>query len=111
RHAGVRADPRAGLRQEDRRGPTVVDQVRSPCGGPLPRRGGRGRARRGGRAFLMAAALELRDLHAAYGRIEVLHGVDLIVPEASVFALLGPNGAGKTTTLKTVDGRLRPGRG
>jgi len=59
----------------------------------------------------MAAALELRDLHAAYGRIEVLHGVDLVVPEASVFALLGPNGAGKTTTLKTVDGRLRPTRG
>ena len=59
----------------------------------------------------MAAALELRDLHAAYGRIEVLHGVDLVVPEASVFALLGPNGAGKTTTLKTIDGRLRPTRG
>src|SRR5438128_11237915 len=59
----------------------------------------------------MAAALELRDLHAAYGRIEVLHGVDLVVPEASVFALLGPNGASKTTTLKTIDGRLRPGRG
>ena len=59
----------------------------------------------------MGAALELRDLHAAYGRIEVLHGVDLVVPEASVFALLGPNGAGKTTTLKTVDGRLRPSRG
>src|SRR5437763_16486510 len=56
----------------------------------------------------MAPALELRDLHAAYGRIEVLHGVDLVIPEASVFALLGPNGAGKTTTLKTVDGRLRP---
>ena len=34
----------------------------------------------------MAAALELRDLKAAYGRIEVLHGVHLIVPEASVFA-------------------------
>ena len=59
----------------------------------------------------MAAALELRDMHAAYGRIEVLHGVDLVVPEASVFALLGPSGAGKTTTLKTVDGRLRPTRG
>jgi len=59
----------------------------------------------------MTAALELRDLKAAYGRIEVLHGVNLIVPEASVFALLGPNGAGKTTTLKVVDGRLRPTAG
>jgi branched-chain amino acid transport system ATP-binding protein len=59
----------------------------------------------------MAAALELRDLKASYGRIAVLHGVNLVVPEASVFALLGPNGAGKTTTLKVVDGRLRPTAG
>jgi branched-chain amino acid transport system ATP-binding protein len=59
----------------------------------------------------MTAALELRDMYAAYGRIEVLHGVDLVVPEASVFALLGPNGAGKTTTLKAIDGRLHPTRG
>jgi branched-chain amino acid transport system ATP-binding protein len=59
----------------------------------------------------MTAALELRDLYASYGRIEVLHGVDLLVPEGSVFALLGPNGAGKTTTLKTIDGRLRATRG
>ncbi|MCU1450635.1 MAG: transporter related, partial [Acidimicrobiales bacterium] len=59
----------------------------------------------------MTAALELRDMYASYGRIEVLHGVDLVVPEASVFALLGPNGAGKTTTLKAIDGRLRPTRG
>ncbi|MCB1004496.1 MAG: amino acid ABC transporter permease/ATP-binding protein, partial [Acidimicrobiales bacterium] len=38
--------------------------------------------------------LELRGITAAYGRIQVLHGVDLAVPEGSVFALLGPNGAG-----------------
>jgi branched-chain amino acid transport system ATP-binding protein len=44
--------------------------------------------------------LELRDIHAAYGRIKVLHGVDLVVPPRSVVALLGPNGAGKTTTLR-----------
>ncbi len=52
--------------------------------------------------------LELRDLRAAYGRIEVLHGVDLIVPERSVVALLGPNGAGKTTTLRIASGQMRP---
>jgi branched-chain amino acid transport system ATP-binding protein len=45
-------------------------------------------------------------VHAAYGRIEVLHGVDLHVPGGSVFALLGPNGAGKTTLLKVLNGRL-----
>ena len=57
------------------------------------------------------AALELIDVKAAYGRIEVLHGVSLTVPAGSLFALLGPNGAGKTTTLKLVDGRLPPTAG
>jgi branched-chain amino acid transport system ATP-binding protein len=55
--------------------------------------------------------LELRDVHAAYGRIEVLHGVDIVVPENSVVALLGPNGAGKTTTLKVASGQMRPTSG
>jgi branched-chain amino acid transport system ATP-binding protein len=47
-------------------------------------------------------------VRAAYGRIEVLHGVDLVVPPGSVFALLGPNGAGKSTALKLANGRLNP---
>jgi branched-chain amino acid transport system permease protein len=51
-------------------------------------------------------ALEIRDLRAGYGRIEVLHGVDLVVPPATVFALLGPNGAGKSTLLKVISGAL-----
>jgi branched-chain amino acid transport system ATP-binding protein len=55
--------------------------------------------------------LELRGIYASYGRIEVLHGVDLVVPEASVVALLGPNGAGKTTTLKVASGQLVPEAG
>jgi branched-chain amino acid transport system ATP-binding protein len=55
--------------------------------------------------------LELTDVHAAYGRIEVLHGVDLSVPAGSVIALLGPNGAGKTTLMKVASGRLRATRG
>jgi branched-chain amino acid transport system ATP-binding protein len=50
-------------------------------------------------------------VRAGYGRIEVLHGLDLVVPHGSVFALLGPNGAGKTTTLKVASGRLRPAAG
>jgi len=52
--------------------------------------------------------LELIDVKAAYGRIEVLHGVSLLVPDRSVVALLGPNGAGKTTVLKVASGQLRP---
>ncbi len=51
-------------------------------------------------------ALELRGAHAAYGDIEVLHGVDLTVPAGSVVALLGPNGAGKSTTMKTLNGQV-----
>jgi branched-chain amino acid transport system ATP-binding protein len=48
--------------------------------------------------------LELRGIHAAYDSINVLRGVDLVVPEGSVVAVLGPNGAGKTTTLRVAAG-------
>jgi len=54
----------------------------------------------------MTTALELQGVHAGYGRIEVLHGVDLQVPSGSVVALLGPNGVGKTTTLRAIAGSL-----
>ncbi|MGK2950434.1 MAG: ABC transporter ATP-binding protein [Acidimicrobiales bacterium] len=57
------------------------------------------------------AVLELRDVRAAYGRIEVLHGVDLVVPRGAVVALLGPNGGGKTTTLKVASGQIVPTAG
>jgi branched-chain amino acid transport system ATP-binding protein len=52
--------------------------------------------------------LELRDVSAAYGHIDVLHGIDLAVAAGEVLALLGPNGAGKTTTVRVVAGLLRP---
>ncbi len=56
---------------------------------------------------MTAPVLELRGVHASYGRIEVLHGVGLVVPERSVMALLGPNGAGKTTTLRVASGQMQ----
>jgi branched-chain amino acid transport system ATP-binding protein len=56
-------------------------------------------------------ALEVRELCAAYGRIQVLHGVSFAVPKGSVVALLGPNGAGKSTTLKCISGQLTPTSG
>ena len=56
-------------------------------------------------------AVTIQGIRAGYGRIEVLHGVDLTVPAGSVFALLGPNGAGKSTLLKVVCGRVRPTAG
>jgi branched-chain amino acid transport system ATP-binding protein len=55
--------------------------------------------------------VELRSLRAGYGRIEVLHGIDLILPAGTVMALLGPNGAGKSTTLKVASGLLAPAAG
>lgn len=50
--------------------------------------------------------LDVIDLHAAYGRIEVLRGVNLTVAKGSVTALLGPNGAGKSTLLKVISGQM-----
>jgi branched-chain amino acid transport system ATP-binding protein len=59
----------------------------------------------------MNDALELHDVHAAYGTIAVLRGVDLRVPYGSLVALLGPNGGGKSTTLKVIAGQLPATRG
>ncbi|SEK80051.1 ABC-2 type transport system ATP-binding protein [Blastococcus sp. DSM 46786] len=47
----------------------------------------------------MTAAISVRGLRKSFGSLVVLDGLDLAVPEGSVFALLGPNGAGKTTTV------------
>ena len=55
--------------------------------------------------------LELRGIRAAYDGIDVLYGVDLVVPRGSVVALLGPNGAGKTTTLRVASGLHTPSAG
>jgi branched-chain amino acid transport system ATP-binding protein len=48
--------------------------------------------------------LEVANLRSAYGRIEVLHGVSLIVRPGEVVALIGSNGAGKTTLLRALSG-------
>ncbi|MEV0632324.1 ABC transporter permease subunit [Nonomuraea wenchangensis] len=48
--------------------------------------------------------LELHGVHAAYGEVEVLHGIDLTVREGAILALLGANGSGKTTLCATIAG-------
>jgi branched-chain amino acid transport system ATP-binding protein len=50
--------------------------------------------------------LEVKGLSAGYGKLGVLHGIDLTVAPGEVVALLGPNGAGKTTLLRAVSGLL-----
>jgi branched-chain amino acid transport system ATP-binding protein len=59
----------------------------------------------------MTAILELRDIRAGYGTIDVLHGVSLRLEAGEVHALLGPNGAGKTTTLGVCSGQIVPSAG
>ncbi|HET7478347.1 MAG TPA: ABC transporter ATP-binding protein [Rubrobacteraceae bacterium] len=56
-------------------------------------------------------SIEVTGLTKRYGKIEALQGVDLTVPEGSVFGLVGPNGAGKTTLIKALVGALRPTSG
>lgn len=56
-------------------------------------------------------ALELDNVRAGYGPINVLDGVTLRVRPRQVFALLGPNGAGKSTTLKVASGQIKPTQG
>ena len=55
--------------------------------------------------------LVVKGLRSGYGKIEVLHEVDLAVERGQIVSLIGANGAGKTTLLKTISGLLRPSAG
>jgi branched-chain amino acid transport system ATP-binding protein len=48
--------------------------------------------------------LEVRDLHAYYGKSHILHGVDFRVGEGEIVSLLGRNGVGRSTTIKAIMG-------
>ena len=52
--------------------------------------------------------LEVKGLSGGYGRVPVLHGIELQVPENQVVGILGHNGMGKSTLLKTLMGFLPP---
>jgi branched-chain amino acid transport system ATP-binding protein len=54
--------------------------------------------------------LNVKDLHAAYGRAEVLHGLNLKADKGSVVTVIGPNGAGKSTLLNALMG-VMPAKG
>ena len=55
--------------------------------------------------------LSISNLHAAYGKVEVLHGISLDVPKGKVVTLIGSNGAGKTTTMRAISGMIKPKAG
>jgi branched-chain amino acid transport system ATP-binding protein len=59
----------------------------------------------------MNNVLEVKDLHAHYGKSHILHGVSLEVREGELVTLLGRNGAGKTTTMRALMGLNRSVQG
>ena len=50
--------------------------------------------------------LEVRDLHAYYGKSHILHGVQLHVGEGEIISILGRNGVGRSTTIKAIMGMV-----
>ena len=58
-----------------------------------------------------APLLQVQDLDAGYGAVQVLWEVSLDVRPGETVALIGPNGAGKSTLLRTISGLGRPWRG
>ena len=59
----------------------------------------------------MTNPIETSGLMRVFRRHEAVRGLDLTVPQGSIFALIGPNGAGKTTTIKMLLNLIRPSRG
>ena len=55
--------------------------------------------------------LILENIHACYGRAEILKGVSLRIEKGEIVTILGANGAGKTTTIMTISGLVRKSRG
>src|SRR5581483_10984870 len=113
--ADLRRFPRAGAGRPARAGGVPRRPARRRAGPAGLGGGGRSVTIQEGTAYVPAPrdpapaqpALQLCNVRAGYDRVEVLHGVDVTVPAASVVALLGPNGAGKSTMLRVASGRLR----
>ncbi|HEY8022978.1 MAG TPA: ABC transporter ATP-binding protein [Burkholderiaceae bacterium] len=54
----------------------------------------------------MTALLEIKGLHAYYGKSHVLHGIDMVVGQGEIVSLLGRNGVGRSTTVKAAMGQV-----
>ena len=55
--------------------------------------------------------LSIKNLEASYGKVKVLHGINIDVPKGRVITLIGSNGAGKTTTMRAITGMIKPTAG
>ncbi len=55
--------------------------------------------------------VSIQNLHKAFGKNQVLSGLDLSIKEGGIFAVLGPNGSGKTTLIKSILGMVIPNKG
>ncbi len=55
--------------------------------------------------------LQIKNLVAGYGKVQVLHGISISVPKGKVVTLIGSNGAGKTTTMRAISGMIAPTSG
>ncbi len=58
-----------------------------------------------------APVIDISDLYFAYGKREILKGINLKVPRGSIVAILGTSGCGKSTLLDLIGGQLKPSRG
>ena len=55
--------------------------------------------------------IEFKNIYKKYGKLEVLHNIDLSIVKSGIFSILGPNGSGKTTLLKCILGMVTPDSG
>ena len=55
--------------------------------------------------------LSIQNLEAGYGKVQVLHGISMEVPQGKVVTLIGSNGAGKTTAMRAISGMIQPTAG
>ena len=55
--------------------------------------------------------LQIKNLEAGYGKVQVLHSISMDVPKGKVVTLIGSNGAGKTTTMRAISGMIKPTSG
>lgn len=62
-------------------------------------------------AEMTALAVEARSIHKHYGGVKALKGVDVQIPEGSIYGLIGPNGAGKSTMFDILCGITKPTEG